>query len=238
MSSDLKELIERSLFDPSNEERSFSSEFERVHKHHIDSLVLFAPETDKAIVFFHGNYGNVTWYTEKMKMIQKKNPTCDIWCFDYPGFGKSKGNSNTDKLIDSAYTFLNMISKMYKSWEWVCETIGAGVAMGVLVQGDKKLDYLPSKITIINGFRSVGNMAMERSSIPNAKHIVKKFGFELNTYKWIIKARETFNGTCPSFCIIRALDDKEIPMKHSQDLCEAAGVSLVVVNGTHRDYEI
>ena len=86
MSADLKELIEQSLFDPSTEDRSFSSDFERIHKHHIDSLVLFTAITDKAIVYFHGNYGNVTWYTDKMKKIQKKYPNCDIWCFDYPGF--------------------------------------------------------------------------------------------------------------------------------------------------------
>lgn len=237
MSSDLKEIIEKSLFDPSTEEKPYSQEFERVYKHYIDSLVLFTEDTDKAVVFFHGNYGNITWYQEKMKMIKNKYPNHDIWCFDYPGFGKTKGHSNTEHLIECAYTFLSMISKQYKSWEWICETIGGGIALGVLTQDDKKLDYLPTKITIINGIRSIGNIANERSKIPNAKHIVKRLGFELNTYKWILKSKEVYKGNCPSFSIIHSLQDEEVPIKHSQDLCEAAGVTLTVINGTHRMYE-
>ena len=239
MTLEFKEVIEKSLFCPSKEERPYDKNlFERVFKHDIDSLVLLGDGGNKAVVFFHGNDGNVTHYVDKMKRIQKKNPNADIWCFDYPGFGRSINHPNAETLVNKSYEFLCMIQKQYDNWEWIGETIGACVMIGVLysLSDDRQLKYLPTKLTLINAMTSIGHIANDRHPGFNTKMIVKKCGFELHTAKWINVCKERFGDDMPEIVIMRSKLDTEIPMKHTETLSEVSGSPIVYIEGTHRDY--
>ncbi len=239
--TDFKEIIENSLFTPSNDDMLYDPKlFERVYKNEIDSLVLLNPTAEKAVVFFHGNHGNVTHYTEKMKRLQQRYQDCDIWCFDYPGFGKSTGRPNATTLVDKAYEFLSRIHSQYTECIWVAETIGACVAIGVLrsvVVNDRKLSLLPTSIVLINTMTSIGHIASDKQpAFVNAKTIVKKLGFELHTAKWIDECREHLKDKMPSLVVVRSRNDDEIPLKHTEAIASACRCSISYVDGNHKNY--
>ncbi len=112
-------------------------------------------ESPKFIILFcHGNAGNISTRMEKIKFFNEIN--CDIFIFDYRGYGKSNGKP-TEKGIyedaEAAYEFL--ISKGYKEKE----IIGYGESLGSAVVIDLATKKNLKAIIIEGGFSSGKDMA-------------------------------------------------------------------------------
>ena len=239
--SDIRSMIIEKLYEASSTDKPFSEQdFTRITKNDVDALVYLSEVEDTcthAVIFFHGNYGNVTWYTEQLKQLAKKYPNSDIWTFDYPGFGRSKGQPCTKTLIQKAFDFLKTIETRYRSWDWIAESIGGGVSIGIIYNLDNsfmKLAYLPRSITLINTFSSLGSRANETS--PLGRISVQKFGFEMNTKKWITSCKKSLGSAMPTIKICRAVNDEELIPKHAEKLAEAADVCVIELVGNHRNY--
>jgi surfactin synthase thioesterase subunit len=168
-----------------------------------------------------------------MVLFASKYPKADIWTFDYPGFGKSRGTMTTTSMLDKAYQFLKALQSKYTSWTWVGESIGAAVAMGVLHRKEP-LWYLPSHVTLINSFSSIGSMAHDEN--PLGSILVEKFDFEMKPKKWIETCKKHYKDKMPKLTVCRAINDDKIPMKHTRKLADAAGVTISSIEGDHFNY--
>ena len=112
----LRYIESRSLFYPQKEidyqPKDIGLDFEDVYFQSQDGLKLngwFIPANNAqyAVIFTHGNAGNISHRIEKLKFFN--NLGCNVFIFDYRGYGKSEGKPSEKGLyIDtkSAYDYL------------------------------------------------------------------------------------------------------------------------------------
>lgn len=233
----MEKLITEQLYHPSDEERTVPTGTVRLTQGPIDALRFSggAGVTD-AVVLFHGNAGNITWYVDRARALQTLFPGRDVWVFEYVGYGRLRGTSpNTERLVLGAYQFLSAVQKYYKRWTWVAESIGAPIALGVLTKLDDKakLSLLPSDIYLVNTFASVGSMSDLKK--PGSSLWIKKLGYELNTAKYARQVVEKY-GTAVRLHALRAKGVTEVPVDQMVQVAEAAKVPLEVIEGGNQDY--
>jgi len=64
---------------------------------------------NKVVIYSHGNGGNLTWYTPTAYRLAEKS---DVFLYDYPGYGYSKGTPNEQSVLNSgleAYDYINSL---------------------------------------------------------------------------------------------------------------------------------
>lgn len=233
----MEKLITEQMFYGSKEERAVPTGTVRLTQGPIDALRFSGGQgATQAVVFFHGNTGNITWYTDRAQSLQKTFPGHDVWVFEYVGFGRlSQTSPNTERLVLGAYQFLSAVQKYYKSWTWVAESIGAPIALGVLTKLDdkSKLALLPSDILLVNTFASIGSMSDLKK--PGSSMWVKKLGYELNTAKYARQVVDKYGGAVRLHAM-RAKGVTEVPVDQMVQVAEAARVPLEVIEGGNQDY--
>ena len=233
----MEKLITEQMFHGSGEERTVPTGTVRLTQGPIDALRFSGGAgVTQAVVFFHGNEGNITWCTPRAQSLQTSFPGHDVWVFEYVGFGRLAATSpNTERLVLGAYQFLSAVQKYYKSWTWVGESIGAPIALGVLTKLDEKakLSLLPSDIFLVNTFASVGSMSDLRK--PGSSMWIKKLGYELNTAKYARQVVDTYGGAVRLHAM-RAKGVTEVPVDQMVQVAEAAKVPLEVIEGGNQDY--
>ena len=228
-----KAIVER-LYAPTTDERPVPADMLRLTQGTVDALRLpKAGSASHAVVFFHGNKGNITWCTERMRALAAKYSTSHVWAFEYVGYGRLVSTKpNTERLVLGAYQFLSAIQKYYTSWVWYAEGLGAPIALGVL-DGAAKLSYLPSSITMVNTFGSIGGMAERKQA--GGGVMVKKLGYELNTAKYAKQVLERYGASAPTLRVVRTPGENEIPVEEAQEVATAARTQLQYVHGTETD---
>jgi len=233
----MEKLIVEQLFRPSSEERPVPPTTVRLTQGPIDALRFSGGQGVKqAVVFFHGNEGNITWYVDRAQSLLASFPKHDVWVFEYVGFGRLTGTSpNTERLVLGAYQFLSAIQKYYTNWTWVTESIGAPIALGVLTKLDDKsrLALLPSDIIMVNTFASVGSMSDLKK--PGSGMWIKKLGYELNTAKYARQVVEKY-GSDIRMQVMRSKGVTEVPVDQMVQVAEGAKVPLEIIEGGVRDY--
>lgn len=224
----MEKLIVEQLYHPSAEEREVPKGVLRLTQGPIDALRFSGgPSAAQAVVFFHGNKGNITWYCEQARALAARFAGHDVWVFEYVGFGRLGATPpNTERLVVGAYQFLAAIEKRYKAWTWVGESIGAPIALGVLtkLEGKNRVALLPTEIVLVNTFESIGAMADTRQ--PNSGAFIKKLGYELNTAKYAAQVRERFGPQAPRLRVVRTKDFTEVPVAQAHAVAKAAGAPL------------
>ena len=233
----MDKLITEQMFHGSTEERAVPTGTVRLTQGPIDALRFSGGAgATQAVVFLHGNQGNITWYVDRAQALQKTFPGHDVWVFEYVGFGRLAATTpNTERLVLGAYQFLSAVQKYYKTWVWVGESIGAPVALGVLTKLDDKakLSLLPSDIYLVNTFASVGSMSDMRK--PGSSMWVKKLGYELNTAKYARQVVEKHGGGV-RLHVMRSKGVTEVPVDQMVQVAEGAKVPLEVIEGGNQDY--
>jgi len=106
---DLDTTIRGKLYAPDSAEHSVPADALRLTQGPIDALRLpKAGTASHAVVFFHGNKGNVTWCTARMRALASQYPTSHVWAFEYVGYGRLAATApNTERLVLGAYQFLS-----------------------------------------------------------------------------------------------------------------------------------
>lgn len=239
MSTDIKETIEKSLFNPSKDQNDIPKEFDLISKNGMNMIVrISATSAKKAVVLFPRNEGNITHAThiDLMNQLATLHPNCDIWSFDYPGYGKTPGRPNTDVIVSMGYHVVSAIQKKYSEWEWVGESIGSSIMWGVLQIGN--LAYLPTSMTMINPFKSISSMAKTRQTTINPAPLIKKYGFEMDTEMWITDCRKILKNKMPSITIYRSEQSPDIPIEQTRDVANVAGVFINYIKGDTKSYTL
>lgn len=96
------------------------------------NLIRFIPADDSvakgAVIYFHGNTGNVEHYADAVNIFLENN--YEVWMPDYPGFGKSRGSISEKKLNEQAYQVKRLASHHFVDSNIIIygRSFGTGIA--------------------------------------------------------------------------------------------------------------
>jgi len=176
-------------------------------------------ESDKILVYFHGNAGNIGNRLARLKQLERMGYS--IFIYDYPGYGLSKGYATEKSLYDSAKVVIEYILsfKDKKNLILYGESIGCAVATHVADAYDIQTLILQS------GFLSMKEMGKDILH-PNL-HGLLLFVNEFDTAS--IMAR--YNGRC---LVMHSKDDEIIPYRHADELRNKVE-RIYDIHGSHND---
>lgn len=169
----------------------------------INGLKFSAVEPKGAILFFHGNFGDVSgWgaYGADFAALGY-----DFYIFDYPGYGKSDGKiSSQDQLFASADAMSHYVLAQHPPRKLAM--IGYSIGSGIAAQQAAKWDA--ARLILLAPYFSFERLAHEK--IP----FVPKFliRYKIPTAEFLQAARGT------QITLIHGAADELIPVQHCRDL--------------------
>ena len=169
----------------------------------INGLKFSAAEPKGAILFFHGNFGDVSgWgaYGADFAALGY-----DFYIFDYPGYGKSDGKiSSQQQLFASADAMSRYVLAQHSPSKLAM--IGYSIGSGIAAQQAAKWDA--ARLILLAPYFSFERLAHEK--IP----FVPKFliRYKIPTAEFLQAARGT------QITLIHGAADELIPVHHSYDL--------------------
>ena len=169
----------------------------------INGLKFSAAEPKGAILFFHGNFGDVSgWGTYGADFAALGY---DFYVFDYPGYGKSDGKiSSQQQLFASADAMSRYVLAQHSPRKLAM--IGYSIGSGIAAQQAAKWDA--ARLILLAPYFSFERLAHEK--IP----FVPKFliRYKIPTAEFLQAARST------QITLIHGAADELIPVQHSNDL--------------------
>lgn len=211
----LRIIEQRTLFHPERKLESapneISLDYQDIFFKTPDNLILngwFIPsnKAQYTILFCHGNAGNISDRLDKIKFFNDLG--CNIFIFDYRGYGKSEGKPSEKGLyidVKSAYDYL--LSRKINAGQ----IIGFGESLG-------------GAIIIDLAFRNKIRALITVNTFSNAKDIAGLI-YPFIPY-WVFSSRLDSVGKIKSInipkLIIYSLNDEIIPYKLSRKLYEAS----------------
>ncbi len=169
----------------------------------INGLKFSAAEPKGAILFFHGNFGDVSgWgaYGADFAALGY-----DFYIFDYPGYGKSDGKiSSQQQLFASADAMSRYVLAQHSPSKLAM--IGYSIGSGIAAQQAAKWDT--ARLILLAPYFSFERLAHEK--IP----FVPKFliRYKIPTAEFLQAARGT------QITLIHGAADELIPVQHCRDL--------------------
>ncbi len=240
---DLKEMIAKQMFHPDATLRPLDAAIKEVcNAQKVNALLKPAPSrpAPEAVIFFHGNRGNVTWYQDRLRQLSAKFPQAYVWTFDYAGFGKTPGSPATASILETAISFLKGIEKYYTGARrvvWVGESIGAATIAGILANVQPgQLAVLPHKVVLINTFTSISDASLIRPEGKTFHALIKVSAFEMPTVDWLKAIPKRHEGRAFEFEACLAVDHKEIPEEHMVTVAQTLSVPLNRIPGGTENY--
>jgi len=165
-----------------------------------------APNARCTILFCHGNAGNISHRIEKIRFFHDLG--CNVFIFDYRGYGKSKGRPSENGVysdVQAAYDYL--LSRGIKPEQ----IIGYGESIGSASIIDLASKNKVAALIIDSGFT-------------NAKDMIKKI-YPFLPY-WIFASRweslEKIKSMTVPKLIIHSVNDEIVPYKLGKKLYDAA----------------
>ena len=169
----------------------------------VNGLKFSAAEPKGAILFFHGNFGDVSgWGTYGADFAALGY---DFYIFDYPGYGKSDGKiSSQQQLFASADAMSRYVLAQHSPSKLAM--IGYSIGSGIAAQQAAKWDA--ARLILLAPYFSFERLAHEK--IP----FVPKFliRYKIPTAEFLQAARST------QITLIHGAADELIPVQHSYDL--------------------
>lgn len=166
-----------------------------------------APQATRTVLFLHGNGGNISHRSEKLRILRRLG--ANVFIFDYRGYGKSSGRPSERGLYrdaDAAYRYLIEERKLTpESIVLYGESLGGAVASKLAA----RLGHTP--LVTENAFSSVKDMARRHYPYVPAFLIAQRF----DTLGSIRRVK------APKL-IIHSLDDEIVPFEMGRRLFEAA----------------
>ena len=234
----IKDFLEQFLFFPNKELKKtpsvlginyedvwVSSTTEKYHGWFIKGNYKTSITTDKCILFFHGNSGNISYrlgYIEKFYELG-----FSLLFFDYPGFGLSNGIPNENiciKCSDLFYHYLiNQQHFLGNDIIFYGESIGGSIASSIANKYNIKYLILQSTFTdikkIINNIFKINIITMNNIGFETIENL--KIRYKLNKFN---KKMRTL--------IIHSNDDELIDVSHANNLNNYSD-QIYIGNGSH-----
>jgi fermentation-respiration switch protein FrsA (DUF1100 family) len=116
-------------FQPSSHFLPTKEAYKVVRHGHLHGWLLdISDQSDKVVLFCHGNGGNISHREEKISTI--RNLGYSVLIFDYSGYGKSKGVPTEQQLYDDTSAMVALLRQTYQPEQIVLygESMGGAVA--------------------------------------------------------------------------------------------------------------
>jgi pimeloyl-ACP methyl ester carboxylesterase len=158
--------------------------------------------TKGIVLYFHGNRENINRYASASEMFTKYG--YEVWMPDYPGFGKTTGKFNEERLYDDAHTIYKLAAKRFSPDKMIIygRSLGTGVATELASTQPCK------RLILETPYYSLPELAGAHFPMYPVTWLVR-YRFPLYEYLQMVKVPVTvFHGT----------KDAVIPYKHSRRL--------------------
>lgn len=180
-----------------------------------------AENAKAAVLFCHGNAGNISHRLESIRLFNSLN--LNVFIFDYRGYGRSEGapsENGTYKDAEAAWNYLTEIGKINPG-----EIIVFGRSLGGAIAVNLAAENQVGGLIIESSFTSVKDLAGEIYPFFPVRLLSR---FEYRTVERIKDVN------CPVL-IIHSKDDDIIPFHHGKQLFESATnpKEFLIISGDH-----
>lgn len=170
--------------------------------------LFFDNNSDNIIVYCHGNYGNVSYYSHMPYIAQRLG--ISLIMFDYRGFGKSKGLATTTNIKEDGLSIYSYITDVMKYDE--SNIIVWGESLGGSIASWIASNNKPSKVVLVSTFSDIHDVIKMHSKgnilIEAVVAIADILYDSLPIKEWIGKIRSPI-------CLIHSKEDTYIPYECS-----------------------
>jgi alpha-beta hydrolase superfamily lysophospholipase len=181
-----------------------------------------APGFARAVIYFHGAEGNITYHLKTIKYLHSLE-TC-VLIIDYPGYGKSEGRPNEKRCYDAAGA----------AWDFVCrekgipgkEIILYGHSIGAAVATYLAARYQCRGLVFHSGFTSIPDLAVHFHPILTVRLFCHT---KLNNLKRISRCK------CPVL-VLHSKIDEHIPSQHASRIYSRASAPKKFVQLKERHF--
>lgn len=239
--------IHKSLYFPSKQFFDLDVEFEDIFIPVNDRIKIngwySAPTTrDITVVFCHGNGGNLSFYTEKIRLLQEKG--YGILAIDYRGYGMSNGSPNEKGLYEDLRAAVRYLREKKDTSEknivlWGLSLGGAVVAQIAMENPDFRGVILQSTFTSIRDMAShvLHRIYMNIESDYDEFYtntFFKKYAFVNQEFK----TEEKIDKINAPILLAHAIPDNIVPVEMSLRLSELNPKAEVFISqeGGHNEH--
>ena len=211
----------------------------------LDAVSIKNPSSDKYIIFFHGNSGNLSMRIDMIKFLYNY---ASVLIFDYRSFGKSSGDSSNlssrGLLIDAdaVWNFALVELKINANCiSFFGESLGCSVAVALASKLSKEMntDNYPHSLILNAPFYSLGSMIEYLFNKFNGGILGKGISFilggEYQTCEWI-----KYINHQTKIIIAHSPRDEVIPYQQGWQLYSTISdvhpyIKFININGTHNN---
>lgn len=174
-----------------------------------------------AMLFCHGNGGNISYRTESLRQFNTLN--LNVFIFDYRGYGKSRGWLTEEGTYRDAAAAFRWLKKKNPD----IPIILFGRSLGANIAADLATKVDAAALIYESGFNSVQDLGSELFPFLPVRWVTKY------TYNGLEKIKD---GKKP-ILVIHSKDDEIIPFHHGKKLFEAAPEPkrFLEISGGHND---
>ena len=193
--------------------------FEASDGYTLNGWLIAQPAAKYTVLFAHGNAGNISHRIEKLKFFSKLG--CNVFIFDYRGYGKSQGRPSEKGLyLDAKAAYDYLLSHGIKQ----DTVIGYGESLGGAVVVDLALHTTMAALIVDSSFTSAKDMI--------------KFIYPFLPH-WIFVSRfdsvSKIKTVSMPKLIIHSINDEIIPYRLGRKLYDEAGApkEFLEIHGGH-----
>lgn len=182
-----------------------------------------AAQTGPAVLFFHGNAGNISHRLDSIRIFHTLD--LDVFIFDYRGYGRSTGKPSEQGVYRDAEA----------AWRHLTETRGIdphriilfGRSLGSAVAAWLGARTRPGAVILESPFTSVPDMAAKLYPLAPVRLLVR---LEFNTLAVV-------QDIHAPLLVLHSRQDEIIPFSHGKKIYEAARESkrFIELRGGHND---
>lgn len=182
-----------------------------------------AGRSPRALLFFHGNAGNISHRLDSIRQFHELG--LSVLIIDYRGYGQSEGRT-TEKGIyrdaEAAWRYLTEHRGLAGS-----DIVVFGRSLGASVASRLAAEHQPLALIVESSFTSVPDIAREL--------------YPWLPARWLSRLKHATRDyiqdvSCPVL-VVHSRDDEIIPFHHGEEIFESANEprTLLAIHGTHND---
>jgi hypothetical protein len=192
---------------------------------------------NKCMLISHGNSSNIYNSSNLINKI-KDMYDGDIYCYEYPGFGKCKGKSLINNCVNEHLFWLDYLSKKYTHIDLWGYSIGGCIIAQSINEIPENIKMKIHKIYFHNTFSIIKNVLKTYNIL--FYYLYKFLLINDSKYNTLnILSNEFFKNK--EIIILHSFDDEIIPYTEAllnYNICKELGYSIKLINleGTHGNF--